>query len=437
MRRKLVAAAALLVLIAIGAAAALYLYNKHLQHGVQGSSTVEFTPTAAPKAPKLRTRSKIEWDQFGDGPQRTHVGPATKLKRPFRVRWVAGGSSLLEFPPAVGYGRLYIANAGGDLIALNAQTGRRAWTVKTRRCVASSPALGRYELGTVYESFLGPHPCGRKKTAGEVIAVAAGSGDIRWRRTIGPTETSPLLVGRHLYVGDWRGHVYDLDARTGHVLWTATTRGAIKSAVARSGRRLFVGSYDGHVYCLDAKTGRQLWRASSDARLFGHGRFYSSPAIAYGRVYIGSTDRRVYSYGATTGKRRWSYVTGGYVYGSPSVWDGRVYIGSYDGWFYGLDAATGRRVWRFHANGPISGSSTVLNGLVYFATLKGRTYALSTRTGKLVWTFGDGKYAPVTTDGRRLFLVGYAKVYGLVSPSLERTLAHHHHHARKQKRTKK
>jgi outer membrane protein assembly factor BamB len=130
-------------------------------------------------------------------------------------------------------------------------------------------------------------------------------------------------------------------------------------------------------------------------------------------VYVGSTDRKVYSFGATTGKRRWSYVTGGYVYGSPAVWKGRVFVGSYDHWFYALDAATGKLAWRFHANGPISGSANVIDGVVYFATLKGRTYALDTRSGRLLWSFKDGKYAPATTDGKRLFLLGYGKIYGL------------------------
>jgi outer membrane protein assembly factor BamB len=177
---------------------------------------------------------------------------------------------------------------------------------------------------------------------------------------------------------------------------------------------VYAGSYDGHVYALNAKTGRLLWRASSDRRLFGSGRFYSTPAVAYDRVYIGSTDHTVYSFGATSGKRRWSYVTGGYVYGSPAVSDDRVYVGSYDHWFYALDAATGRLVWRFHANGPISGSANVIDGVVYFATLEGRTYGLNASSGKLLWSFADGKYAPLTTDGTRAFLLGYGKVYGLL-----------------------
>ena len=46
-----------------------------------------------------------------------------------------------------------------------------------------------------------------------------------------------------------------------------------------------------------------------------------------------------------------------------------------------------------------------------FATLKRRTYGLDALTGKRVWTYPDGAFTPVVTDGQRLYLVGWGKVY--------------------------
>jgi hypothetical protein len=71
-------------------------------------------------------------------------------------------------------------------------------------------------------------------------------------------------------------------------------------------------------------------------------------------------------------------------------------------------------LWKFKANGQISGSPTVIAGRVYFATLSGRTYALDARSGKPLWTFPDGKYSPVVADSKRIYLIGYARIYGLV-----------------------
>jgi len=160
--------------------------------------------------------------------------------------------------------------------------------------------------------------------------------------------------------------------------------------------------------------GALVWRASAQDRIGGRGNFYSTPAVAYGRVYIGSTDGKVYSFGAASGKLRWSHSTGGYVYASPAVWEQKVYAGSYSGRFFALDAATGAEVWSFRANGRISGSATVLDGVVWFATLRERTYALDARTGALLWEFPDGKYSPVVADAERLYLVGHARLYGMV-----------------------
>ena len=128
-------------------------------------------------------------------------------------------------------------------------------------------------------------------------------------------------------------------------------------------------------------------------------------------MYLGSTDGHVYSFGERSGKLRWSYRTGGFVYGSPAIWRQRVFVGSYDHIFYALDAATGAVLWKFHANGPISGSATVVDGIVYFATLKRRTYGLDAITGKQVWTLNDGAFTPVVTDGKRLYVVGWGKLY--------------------------
>jgi outer membrane protein assembly factor BamB len=394
------------------------LYVRHAGADVRGSSTEEFVPTATeplpqpPPPPPGKVVPAVQWPTFALDAHRQHYLPS-RLRPPFEKRWLFRGGSLLEFPPVVGYGRLYVASNAGSLFALRAATGRLAWRYRSGRCVAASPALAG---GLVYEAFLNRPPCNssRSDLDGEIAAFKAESGKIRWRRVIGPSESSPIVAGGLVFVGDWKGRVYAFEARTGKLRWSYQTDDKVKGAVAVAGSRVYVGSYDGHVYALGARTGRLIWRASGQERLGGTGTFYSTPAIAYGRVYIGSTDGKVYSFGATSGQLRWSQSTGGYVYASPAVWRLRILVGSYSGRFYALDAATGDVRWQFTANGPISGSATVLGNLVYFSTLERRTYALEAATGRVVWTFPDGQYSPVVSDDKRVYLVGYARIYGMV-----------------------
>ncbi len=409
MRRLLVAAGVLILLAGAGTA---YYVSKHRFGGnVRGSST-EFEPTRTVAPP---TPESIVSPMFGGEPQRLHVGVG-HVRPPFRRDWVSGGTSLVEFPPAIAFGYLYYASLNGNLIAVSIRNGRRLWTVHVGRCEAASPAVTRLGRGSVFETFLNRQPCGRdaaKRGDGELLAVAAGpTHRVRWSKRLGASETSPLVVGSRIYVGDAEGRVYCLRGLDGKTLWMRRVGGAVKGAIAYDRGRLFLGSYDGHLYALRASDGKLVWRAQSARDWFGrHGTFYSSPAVAYSRVYLGSTDGHVYSFGEQSGKLRWSYGTGGYVYGSPAVWRGRIFVGSYSHYFYALDAATGDVLWKFHANGPISGSATVVDGIVYFATLERRTYGLDARTGKQVWTLPDGGFTPVVTDGRRLYVVGWAKVY--------------------------
>ncbi len=426
------AAGAAIVVVAVGAAGlAYYLYVKDRSRDVRGSSTVEFVPTEAPPTVPAPTRpprpgphrsaalTRVDWPTFAYDPRRLHFLPS-RLTPPYRIVWTFHGRHLLEFPPAVAYGRAYIASNPGVLYAVQAATGRVSWRYRSGRCAAASPAVANE---VVYMTFLnasrrGRDACNASPSTpgldGEVVALDARSGKVRWRRLIGPSETSPLVANGKVYVGDWRGDVYALDAKTGRVRWRYRTGGQVKGAVALVGRRLYVGSYDHHLYALTAGTGRLIWRASSQDRLGGRGTFYSTPAAAYGRVYIGSTDGKVYSFGATSGELRWSQSTGGYVYGSPAIWNKLVLVGSYSKRFFALDAATGDVVWQFEANGPISGSATVLGDVVYFSTLAGRTYGLDARTGRRLWSFPDGKYSPIVAGPGRVYLVGYTRMYGLV-----------------------
>jgi outer membrane protein assembly factor BamB len=416
--KNLLIATGAIVIIVTGVGSGYLLTKRHEARNIEGSSTVEFVTTESgtpSRAKATRELQQVVWPVFGYNAERTKSPGLFQQRPPYRLAWTFRAKSLLEFPPVIAYRRAYIAALQGGLFALDVRTGKVNWRFSNGRCSAASAAV---QGGLVYQAFMNRPPCdpstGRQRVSGEVVALDARSGKVRWRRVIGASESSPAVAHGLVYVGDWRGKVYALDAYDGRIRWAFRTGGEVKAGAAISGRRLYIGAYDGYIYALDALTGRLLWRSGAQGRLGGLGDFYATAAVAYGRVYVGNTDGKVYSYGATSGRVRWSHSTGGYAYSSPAVWRTRVYAGSHDRRLYCFDAATGRVMWSFLSNGWVAGAPTVINGIVYFSTATGRTYALDARTGKQRWIWRDGQYTAVAADLDRLYVVGYSKLYAMV-----------------------
>ncbi len=408
-RVKYSAAGLVVFLVALGGAG--FLYRKHQGRDIRGSSSVEFVQTE-PKAAKEPVG--VIWPMYGYDAARLRAPLGFKVHPPFRRApvWTFRAHALLEFPPVIAYSRIYIVNNSGTVFALHQQSGKVLWKYRTHRCSAASPAVGNH---LVFVSLLNKPPCNASHGVdGKVIAFDAETGRIRWQRTIGPSESSPLFADGMVIVGDWSHDIYAFTAASGNLRWHFKAGGLVKGAISQSGNRVYFGAYDTHVYALDLHTGKQIWRASSQPRIGRTGTFYANAAVAYGRVYIGATDGKMYSFGATTGKLRWSNGTGDFIYSSAAVWRGNVLVGSYDGYFYSFDAATGDVRWRFHAGAKISGSASVIDGVVYFSTLSGRTFGLNARNGKLVWSYPTGQYAAAVASKSRLYIIGYSKLYALI-----------------------
>ncbi len=401
MKRAIIVGATLALVLSISLPLIYLKLLRERAPTVIGSAATQYAPHAQPTGAVPTT---LPWPTYGYDAARVRSTSAFKLRPPYRRSWTFHGHSLLEFPPVVGYGKLFINNFNGHLFAIKAATGKPIWAYRSGRCGWSSPALAD---GLVITTFIGSSECHSSYHDGQVAAFDADSGALRWLRTVGPSESSPLIYGATVYVGDWNGNVWALELRSGAERWSSHLSGAIKGSLASDGSRLFIGTYSGDLYALNRQSGDALWRSG------GHGAFYSSPAVAYGRVFIGSLDDGIYAFGAKTGDLLWSRPTGSYVYASPAIFDHLILVGSYDSHFYALDAATGVARWSFAANGRISGAASVIDGIVYFSTFNERTYALKANNGAMVSSWPDGKYSPAVADHNHLYLVGLGRLYAM------------------------
>ena len=196
--RWVLIAGALLLAIALGLAGGWFLHVHRQARDIRGSATKEFVPTELP--PPEPKEPGVAWPTYGYDPERLRFPNGISLAPPFKRVWTFRAQSLVEFPPAVAYGRLYFANNEGVVFAVSAKTGKRAWKFASGRCQAMSPTVDAH---TVYVTFLNKPPCNAsgRNLDGEVVALWAGSGTVRWRRRIGPSESSPLVRGGNVSPG--------------------------------------------------------------------------------------------------------------------------------------------------------------------------------------------------------------------------------------------
>jgi outer membrane protein assembly factor BamB len=442
--RRLLIGVVALVVLAGGAAGVLWYFHKRTpSHNEFGSSTKEFVTTAPPvKKRPIASITTKPWPMYGYDAARTHDAAQFKLRPPFKKIWTLRLGNIIEFPPVVGYGLLFVNQLRGRFFVVDAATGKRQFRKHFLNCGAASPVIGK---GIVYQAYMQPYPCKRypRTQRGFIAAILFRGrrgnlfrrGKVLWYFRAGAVETSPLLVDGILYFGSWDHHLYALDVRVRthpRLRWKFLADDEIDSSPAYANGRIFFGTNGGHVYALSAWTGHELWRASSFSG-FLHGReyFYATPTLAYGRVYIGNTDGTLYAFGQRTGHLLWARHAGTYVYSAAAVWRNEVIIGTYDGHLIAYNAATGRTIWDHTAPAAIHGAPSVVNGIVYFSTCGGcgshgsryakagprRTFAVSAGSGRVLWKWPDGQYSPVVADSQRLYVVGRTHVYGFVPAS--------------------
>ncbi|MGH2877893.1 MAG: PQQ-binding-like beta-propeller repeat protein [Solirubrobacteraceae bacterium] len=442
--RGLIAAAVVLV-IAGGAVAFVLTHSP----GNVSHPSVQFTTPTTSTAPVARPRPRrvvdnFTWPWYGFNAARTRFFAApSKLAPPLHVGWKFRDGALLEFPPILYHGTMFVLDDDCSARAINVRNGHVRWFHKVGTLCAASPAVAP-KAGVVLMPLLSVH--GSSPGGGEFVALSIRTGRVVWRRPVGPgTESSPIVHGRTVYFGDQGGTLYARDVRNGHLDWAYHASGAIKGGPALVHGILYFGDYAGRAYAVRARNGHQEWAVGTDGAHFGFGsgQFYATPAVAYGRVYMGNTDGRVYSFGARNGALAWATTTGAYVYASASVADPKglgptVYVGSYDGNMYAFNAQSGAIRWVHHAGGRISGSSTVIGNVVYYSDLGSKTTAgLDVRTGHQVFSFPDGAFTPVIADYHAIYLDGYARIYQLL-PGRAHPARHHrrHRHHRHHRRAK-
>jgi outer membrane protein assembly factor BamB len=190
-------------------------------------------------------------------------------------RTVAGKSVYLS-DPSRWRDQVVVGTTDGAVSGFDLESGRRAWSFRTRGAVAGGPAIE----GDL--AWFG--------TRGGLCAAM----DLRKRRPVwarklrGGTIYAPALLPSSLLVGTGAGMFYALDKASGEVLWTLHI-GKRAGCPATDGRRAFLPGWDGVLRAVSAAEGKVLWTLTAGADIRG---FVSLDA---GWLFVGSLDRALYA----------------------------------------------------------------------------------------------------------------------------------------------
>ena len=252
-----------------------------------------------------------------------------------RVRWVQRLGAAAAGTPTVRDGLVYAVSRDGTGWAVEADTGRIAWQVEGLPDAAGfvGPA------GPAVSERLAVFPF----SSGEVLAVFREGGAQAWRAsvtgdrvgsalaTFGDITGDPVFAdGGRVYVGNATGRVVALDARTGERLWTA--REGAMDPVWPAGDSVFLVSDASRLVRLDAETGAAVWarelpgftraRPARRKAVFEH----YGPVLAGGRLIVASSDGTLRSFDPRNGALLEAVPIPGGASTAPVVVGGTLYL---------------------------------------------------------------------------------------------------------------
>ncbi|MFI5827563.1 serine/threonine-protein kinase [Streptomyces sp. NPDC051578] len=274
-------------------------------------------------------------------------------------------------------GTVVTATRGGGVQGWEASSGQKLWELSGAQSDFETPeAAPVLHEGTVYVW-----------QDARLRALDARSGLEAWSYPVGdaascgnvPVRVTPAPDGNVYVAAGTR--VLSVDRASGRVRWHFEAPAvflappAFAPGAAVTGGGVYLVDYLGTVYALDAVTGKDRWRIATESR--------PSPdpvLVAAGNVHLGAGSA-LYTLDAVTGTPKWRFAAGGEITGSPAVADGRVHFGSADHCLYTLDAAGGQLRWKLATGGEITGAPVAESGVVYACSKDRCVYALDAAKG--------------------------------------------------------
>lgn len=225
--------------------------------------------------------------------------------------------------PAVHDDRLFHAEATADrgrVAAVDAATGDRRWTYTfgdgdTYSASFATPAI-------VDGLVLATGVVGANDDAsGRLVALDPETGERAWWLSFdGPAEHAPVHSDGTLFLGTEDGLLHSIDLASRDTNWTRTFDPPLVNKPSVDADRVY-GIADSVVYAVDRADGSLVWEQEVDP-------VQSTVTVTPGVAYVGGTTMDAFDAG--TGERVWKREIDGFTgaYGVPVVVDGYMYVGA-------------------------------------------------------------------------------------------------------------
>jgi len=218
----------------------------------------------------------------------------------------------------------------------------------------------------------------------------------------------PALADGRIYVADWDGDVYAVEAKTGRRVWDADLDEELAGGPTVGDGVVAIGTRAGEVVGLSAKDGSVLWRSGVTSEVL------TPPAYGDGLFVVRSADGRVFGLRSSDGSRSWLYDRTVPVLtlrgnSPPVIAGGRALVGLDNGKLVALDLKTGEQAWEATIGIPrgrtdlermvdVDGRISEARGTAYVSAYQGRTMAVDVESGNSVWTRDVPSYDGTAED---------------------------------------
>jgi len=198
------------------------------------------------------------------------------------IIWLTLVGKIVESSPAIGEGIITFGTNGGDIIALDASTGKQKWSYDAGISdIKSSPVIADGAI------FIGSND-------GSIYALNTVNGTLKWKySTSDNVESSPSVKNGVVYFGSRDSNFFAIDAATGKLKWKFPDSGQVLCAPAISNNVVYFGTQNNFIYGLDANSGQLLWKNSTGKN---DKDYITSPAISDNVLFAVTHSGLVYAY---------------------------------------------------------------------------------------------------------------------------------------------